>query len=103
VIRLYPNRAFAYEVRGDARRKQGDLEGAIADFTKIIRINPNDAKTYHRRGNARRDQGNLEGAIADYKEGLRVNPNHTVMRCETASAQAEAFSALAFTNQIGLL
>ena len=25
------------------------------------------------------------------------------MRCETASAQARAFSALAFTNQIGLL
>ena len=80
-----------------------NLEGAIADLTKIIRINPNDAKTYHRRGNARRDQGDLEGAIADYKEGLRVNPNYTVMRCETASAQAEAFSALAFTNQIGLL
>ena len=64
-----------------------NLEGVIVDFTEIIRINPNDAKTYHRRGNARRDQGDLEGAIADYKEGLRVNPNHTVMRCETASAQ----------------
>ncbi|MFL0727627.1 MAG: tetratricopeptide repeat protein [Prochlorococcus sp.] len=39
-IEIYPESAFAYNNRGNAKGELGDTKGAIADFNKAIEINP---------------------------------------------------------------
>jgi len=87
-IRLNPNDATTYNIRGNAYYKQEDLEGAITDYTEAIRLNPNNATAYNKRGNAHYKQEDLEGAIADYKEVLRVDPDHTSAKNDLEKAQS---------------
>ena len=49
-----------------AKRRKGDLKGAISDYDRTIEIDPKYAIAYLNRGNARDEKGDLEGAIADY-------------------------------------
>jgi tetratricopeptide (TPR) repeat protein len=53
---------------------QGDLDGAIADFTKALEHNPRDASAYMNRGTARSARGDQDGAIADTTKALEHNP-----------------------------
>jgi tetratricopeptide (TPR) repeat protein len=46
-IGLDPKDAFAYDARGDAYKKKGDLDRAIEDYTKAIGLYPKD-KDYQR-------------------------------------------------------
>jgi tetratricopeptide (TPR) repeat protein len=39
-IRLRPNYAEAFLIRGLARKEKGDLEGALRDFDQAVRIDP---------------------------------------------------------------
>ncbi|MFL0749516.1 MAG: tetratricopeptide repeat protein [Prochlorococcus sp.] len=39
-MEIYPESAFAYNNRGNAKGELGDTKGAIADFNKAIEINP---------------------------------------------------------------
>jgi tetratricopeptide (TPR) repeat protein len=66
----------AYIDQGNARADQGDLAGAIADYTQAITLNPQNAMAYNDRGNARADQGDLAGAIADYTQAITVDPQY---------------------------
>ncbi|WP_375461371.1 tetratricopeptide repeat protein [uncultured Enterovirga sp.] len=63
--------------RGVERKRAGDLDGALADYTDAIRLNPTDPFAFNNRANTRRDKGDLTGAIADYAEALRVHPGYT--------------------------
>ncbi len=65
----YFNRAY------DKFKNQGDIEGAIVDYTEAIRLNPNDSNAYFNRGFARETRGDVDEAIADYTEAIRLNPN----------------------------
>ena len=51
---------------GLARQTKGDLDGAIADYSKAIELNPKIAEAYNNRGLARYDKEDFDGAIADY-------------------------------------
>jgi tetratricopeptide (TPR) repeat protein len=42
-----PTTAAGYYNRGFARRTKGDLDGAIADYTKSLEINPSDPDPYN--------------------------------------------------------
>ncbi|MCZ7554607.1 MAG: tetratricopeptide repeat protein [Anaerolineales bacterium] len=70
--------AHAFLQSGEVRRKQGDHEGAIADYTEALRLNPALVVAYNNRGLARREKGDLDGAIADYTEAIRLNPGFAV-------------------------
>ena len=63
-----PNAADTYRNRAFARRKNGDSDGALADYTAAIRLNPTAAAAYYNRAIIRRENGDLEGAWADFKE-----------------------------------
>jgi tetratricopeptide (TPR) repeat protein len=63
--------------RGVERRRQRDIDGAIADYTDAIRLNPNEPFAFNNRANIKRDKGDIDGAIADYTEALRVDPGYT--------------------------
>src|SRR3984893_2762380 len=66
--------AVPYNNRGNARRKKGDLDGAIKDYAEAIRLKPDFALAYNNRGVARR-KGDLDGAIMDYAEAIRLKPD----------------------------
>ena len=59
---------------GQAKQKQGDYKGAIADFTKVLEINPQDAKAYNERGIAKNGLKDYLGAIADFTKAIEINP-----------------------------
>lgn len=60
--------------RGNVKQEGGDLEGAIADFTRAIALAPAELAPHYNRGNARALAGELEEAVADYSEALRLDP-----------------------------
>jgi tetratricopeptide (TPR) repeat protein len=71
---LTPNaqNAVTLELRGEAKLRKGDLNGAIADFSQAIRVNPQYGLAYRNRGNAKRKKGDLDGAIADYNQAIKL-------------------------------
>jgi tetratricopeptide (TPR) repeat protein len=76
VIRLSPNNANAYAVRGVARSALGDKQAAVADYNEAIRLNPRNDFAYNKRGIIRRQSGDRQGAITDYNEAIRLNPQY---------------------------
>ena len=52
-----------YDDRGIAKQKQGDFDGAIADYTHAIELDPKYALAFGNRGTAKQNKGDLDGAI----------------------------------------
>jgi tetratricopeptide (TPR) repeat protein len=62
--------------RGMARRREGDLRGALLEFDVALRLNPRLAVVYNNRGVTRHELGDTEGALADFDEALRLDPDY---------------------------
>ena len=60
--------------RAAARQAQGDLDGAIADYGRVLELDPGDYATLDNRANLRRRKGDLEGALADLDQAIRLSP-----------------------------
>ena len=73
-IRLDPDGAAAYNLRGLVHLRKGDQELAVTDFNGALACDPDCAQAYNNRGLARASQGDYRGAIADYSEVIRINP-----------------------------
>jgi len=61
---------------GIAKSKNGNLDGAIADYSRAIELDPKYAIAYFNRGNAKSNKGELEGAIADYSRAIDIDPKY---------------------------
>ena len=75
----FDNAAWAYSSRGNAYRKAGAAELALADYDQSIRLSSGRSDTYYSRGLAYQDKKDLDHAIADYTHAidtfnLRVSP-----------------------------
>jgi Flp pilus assembly protein TadD len=57
------------------RRKKGDFDSAIADYTKAIDLKTDKADAYNGRGAAKQEKGYLAGAIADLTKAVELKPN----------------------------
>jgi tetratricopeptide (TPR) repeat protein len=68
-------RALAARFRGIARDEQGNLEGAISDYTLAIELGPADAELFVRRGSARLELGRRAEATADANHARTLSPN----------------------------
>jgi len=68
--------AIAHSERGTAFSDKGDLDRAIADYSKAIQIRPDYDIAYYNRGNAHRGKGDFDRAIADYSEAIQIKPDH---------------------------
>ena len=60
-----------YLLRGNAKFRQGDIEGAIEDYSEDIRIHPYHALSFHNRGGLRRQLGDRQGAMKTIAKPFR--------------------------------
>jgi tetratricopeptide (TPR) repeat protein/predicted Ser/Thr protein kinase len=101
-----PRTAEDFRVRGLTRAEAGDLEGAIADYTRAVELDPSDASSWNNRASARRDRGDLAGAMADYDRALKEDPGRATAWANRASARlmlGEVEQALAdYTRALSL-
>jgi tetratricopeptide (TPR) repeat protein len=70
---LPPEAANAFQ-RGLTLEQNGDLDGALAEYSKALAISPNCSEIYFNRGNSRRQLGDLPGAVADYSKAIDLQP-----------------------------
>src|SRR5215510_7546957 len=62
--------SHAYNSRGDAYLALGEIDRAIADYSKQIALNPRHGYAYNGRGNANLAKGNIEAASDDFGEQI---------------------------------
>ena len=72
----HPAAAIDAYQRGVGKQRKGDLDGAIADYTKAIEIDPQYADAYSNRGFAKSAKGDRDGAIADCTKAIEIDPRH---------------------------
>jgi tetratricopeptide (TPR) repeat protein len=75
--------------RGIEKGKQGDLDGAIADFNRAIELNPKDDAPYYNRAQARRLKKDAAGAIADYTRAIDLGSTNPAAYNNRGNARAE--------------
>jgi tetratricopeptide (TPR) repeat protein len=75
-IKLVPNNAEAYRLRGRSKRENGDLRGSLDDFNRALEIEPNNSRSFLGRGLTRDRMNDSQGALADYTHGIELEPNY---------------------------
>lgn len=73
--------ARAYINRGTRRIEEGDIAGAIADYTEGLKFdpdNPDFVVAYVNRAKARAQKQDLNGAIEDYSKAIELDPSLTL-------------------------
>jgi serine/threonine protein kinase/Flp pilus assembly protein TadD len=75
--------------RGNQRADQGDLQGALSDYTQALQLDPKNQAVYLSRGNLRLQIGAFEEAIADYTQLLQLNPTHAGAFAHRCDAQLQ--------------
>ena len=73
---MKPEDADIYNLRGNAYYKKGEIDKAIADYTRSIEVNPGFATAYYNRGSAYYFEGKIEMASDDYKKALELKPGY---------------------------
>ena len=97
-----PTSAAEYSQRGIARFQTNDLDGAIADFTKVIELNGDNLEfCYYFRGLAHYRKGNPELAIADLGKAIAIkaDPRFYDDRGNLLARQGDLDRALADLNK----
>jgi tetratricopeptide (TPR) repeat protein len=74
---------------GIEKGKEGDLDGAIADFTRAIELNPKDDAPYYNRAQAKWLKKDSAGAIADYTRAIELGSTNPAAYNNRANARAE--------------
>ncbi|HEV3098477.1 MAG TPA: tetratricopeptide repeat protein [Candidatus Udaeobacter sp.] len=75
--------------RGIEKGKEGDLDGAIADFTRATQLNPKDEAPYYNRAQAKRLKKDAAGAIADYTRAIELGSQNPAAYNNRGNAKAE--------------
>src|SRR5262249_39533433 len=75
--------------RGIEKAKNGELDGAIADFDRAIELNPKDDAPYYNRAQARRLKNDTAGAIADYTKAIELSSTNPAAYNNRGNARAE--------------
>ena len=64
-----------YTDRGNELQKNGDLDGAIAEYRSALRLNPNFLAAHYNLGSVFQTQGRKAEAKEEFKEVLRLFPD----------------------------
>lgn len=73
-IAAYPDEAKGYEVLGDLKRAQNDLEAARDAYNQATETDPTMAQAQHKKGHVNSFLGDIEAARASYDEGIALAP-----------------------------
>jgi tetratricopeptide (TPR) repeat protein len=82
-----PDEAEALNKSGLEKQAGGDLDGAIADFSRAIALAPKYARAYSNRGLAEATKGNLNAARDDYNIALTIDPNLADAYCNRCAVE----------------
>ena len=93
--RLEPQGAATYLSSAENRYRNGDLEGALADYDQAIKLDPKNPKPYMLRGFLRLQKRDVDGAIADFSQGIVLDPRRRIStaRLETPARRARSIRA----------
>ena len=99
--------AAAFHNRGNAYRAKGDLERAIADYSKLTELEPTNAGRWRRLAVARCDNGDFNGAARDLLRSIELKDDVYAMlfryvarrRTLLRGNKAEAEAALKVANR----
>ena len=72
VVRIDPQSAGAFEVRGYAKLGLANYQDALADFEEAIRFGSESATLFIARGDAKKGLRDFDGAIADYTVAIEM-------------------------------
>jgi tetratricopeptide (TPR) repeat protein len=76
-IDLVPDDGESYNIRGGLRNDQGDVQGAIADYSRCYeRRSPSAAPAVTNRGLLRLRAGDRDGARGDYERAIALDPDY---------------------------
>jgi tetratricopeptide (TPR) repeat protein len=70
MLELAPNEQNSHDLMGDVHRAQGNLEAALADYTRAAELAPEDGSPLQQRGHVNSFLGNYEDARADYDAAI---------------------------------
>ena len=73
-IRLRPNSADLYNLRGTACFRLEDYDAALDDYDRSIALDNQRYESYFNRGLVKQRQMNLEEALVDFRRALGLNP-----------------------------
>jgi len=81
--------------------RRGDLDRAVADYSKALELDPTLSRALVARGNAHFRRRDMERAVADYQAALRIDPADTIARrgLERASANAPPGAAVELAHE----
>lgn len=95
------DRVKALKWRGVAYFRKGDLEHAVADFSKATELDPKDADSFNNLGLARQWRGEFDQAIASYDRAIDLEPKQYatyVNRSNLLRLKGDVARALADAN-----
>jgi len=75
--------------RGIEKGKEGDLDGAIADFDRAIELDPKDDAPYFNRAQAKWQKKDGTGAIADYTRAIELGSQNPAAYNNRGNARSE--------------
>jgi tetratricopeptide (TPR) repeat protein len=81
-IRLNPDDAQSYNIRGNVWDELGIVERALADYDEAIRIDPNDPGVYHDRAILWQRKGALDKALVDLDRAIRFSFADANLYCD---------------------
>ena len=87
-LSIEPNALDALDGRARALASTGDLNGAIADLTRVLWLLPNDAEALALRAAARRRNGDIAGALNDAEAAVAADPDSAVAYFERGAVRA---------------
>jgi thioredoxin-like negative regulator of GroEL len=88
VLKLEPNSAAAYFVKGSACLRIANWEGAVITLENAKKIDPGEPATFFQLGRARMELKQWDEAIAAFKEGIAMDPTHLRRTAHYLLAQA---------------
>jgi tetratricopeptide (TPR) repeat protein len=71
-----PGHARAYVCRGNAYSELGQLDKAVADYSRAIELDPKDALPWFDRGNAYAGLEQYDKAVTDYSQAIALEPKY---------------------------